>query len=77
MTDYDHKAAFYEAINKQFPKSRKVYAQSEVQDKIETIIRAKLNPNTKDAKSYYLMSHFKVMEVGGINRLITIEPDKN
>ena len=77
MSEYNHKEAFYELIKKQFPNSRKVYSKAEVQYKIDTILREKINPNTLDPKTYYLMSRFKVMGIGEINRLIVVEKDEN
>ncbi|CAF0824954.1 unnamed protein product [Brachionus calyciflorus] len=41
--DYEHKVAFYELIQKQIGNSRKVYRRDEIEHKIKTILREKLN----------------------------------
>ncbi|CAF0896362.1 unnamed protein product [Brachionus calyciflorus] len=75
--ELDPKTSFYEGLAPLLDKLRKIYKKSEVEEKICSILEAKKNPNTKFQNTYYLLSKYKVIEVGGINCLIKLEESEN
>jgi hypothetical protein len=68
----EHKRLFYVAAEEIANKSnaRKVYRKKDIEEIIETLKKAKSNPNKKSANEYYLLSTFQVMEIAGIEKLI-------
>jgi hypothetical protein len=68
----EHKRLFYVAAEEIANKAnaRKVYRKKDIKEIIETLKKAKSNPNKKSANEYYLLSTFQVMEIASIEKLI-------
>lgn len=75
MSDYVPKESFYAILGQ--IKSRKIYTRQKIDEMIDKILKEKLNPNTKDSKAYYLLNQYKVMEIGGLNKLIKFDEKEN
>ncbi|RNA38407.1 KRAB-A domain-containing 2, partial [Brachionus plicatilis] len=73
----EHKTRFYKFVEQYLKNSRMVYTQDDVKNKIEQIVTNRSNPSTKEMKIYNLFQAFKVIEIGGVNRLAKLDEEDN
>jgi hypothetical protein len=66
----EHKRLFYEKAKEIIKtNARKIFFKKDIEETIQTLKKARTNPNKKSPNEYYFLGTYQVMEIAGIGLL--------